>query len=307
MATRHSYATIDELRDYLAGTGYSSGWTSDTDIIRRIVESASRRIDNYVGMQSFGPRTETHYFDIGSGTLRDTPQVLTPSKNTVNIGVSDFYLAAIPLDSWLVSVTSVTSYKQTDRSASETLTEGYNNDYWLEPYNTTPKTRLKLNEDSDKSFHAGQQTLAVAATWGYANDTTPEKTTTGTIATTTETAFGVNDASDLSVAHTILVGSEQMYITGISSNTLTVERGVNGTTATTHSAATSVYTYEYNPIVVQAALDLGKVFFRDRDMGNTLTIGSGSEGVTRSDADASSVLSTLDEFRSVTAYSEVYF
>jgi len=42
-------------------------------------------------------------------------------------------------------------------------------------------------------------------------------------------------------------------------------------------------------------------------MGTTLTIGSGAEGITRSDADASSVLSTLDEFRSVTAYSETYF
>ena len=42
-------------------------------------------------------------------------------------------------------------------------------------------------------------------------------------------------------------------------------------------------------------------------MGNTLTIGSGSEGVTRSDFDATSVLSTLDEFRAVTASSEVYF
>ena len=62
MATRHSYASIDELRDYLAGTAYSSGWTSDTGILRRIVESASNRIDNYVGMQSFGPRVETHFF-----------------------------------------------------------------------------------------------------------------------------------------------------------------------------------------------------------------------------------------------------
>ena len=42
-------------------------------------------------------------------------------------------------------------------------------------------------------------------------------------------------------------------------------------------------------------------------MGNTLTIGSGAEGITRSDADASSVLATLDEFRNITAYSEVYF
>jgi len=306
MVTRHSYASIDDLRDYLAGTAYSSGWTSDTTILRRIVESASSRIDNYVGMQSFGPRLETHYFDIGSGTLRDTPQVIISGSSPTKIGMKDFYLSAIPLDSWLVSVTSVTSYKATDRDSSETLTEGYNADYWLEPYNTTPKTRLKLNEDSSKSFHAGQQTLAVAATWGYANDTISE-TTADAIGSTTTTSASVSSASSLSIAQTILIDSEQLYITGISGNTLTVERGVNGTTAATHSGGASLYSYEYNPIVVQACLDLGKIFFRDRDMGTTLTIGSGAEGITRSDADASSVLSTLDEFRSVTAYSEIYF
>jgi len=306
MATRHSYANIDDLRDYLAGTTYSSGWTSDATILRRIVESASSRIDNHVGMQSFGPRTETHHFDIGSGTLRDTPQPLVVSYSPVLIGQKDFYLSAIPLDSWLVSITSVTSYKQTDRSSSETLTEGYNNDYWLEPYNSTPKTRLKLNEDSDKSFHAGQQTLAVAATWGYADDTVNE-TTADAIASTTTTSVSVSSASSLGIAQTILIDSEQLYITGISGNTLTVERGVNGTTAATHSGGATLYSYEYNPIVVQACLDLSKVFFRDRDMGTTMTIGSGAEGVTRSDFDATSILSTLDEFRSVTAYSETYF
>jgi len=306
MATRHSYASIDDLRDYLAGSTYSSGWTSDVTILRRIVESASSRIDNYVGMQSFGPRVETHHFDIGSGTLRDTPQNLVPSYSVTTIGIKDFYLSAIPLDSWLISVTSVTSYKQTDRTESETLTAGYNADYWLEPYNTTPKTRLKLNEDSTKSFHAGQQTLAVAATWGYANDTVSE-TTADAIASTTATSASVSSASSLGIAQTILIDSEQLYITGVSGNTLTVERGVNGTTAATHSGGATLYSYEYNPIVVQACLDLSKVFFRDRDMGNTLSIGSGDAGITRSDFDAKSVLSTLDEFRSVTAYSETYF
>jgi hypothetical protein len=29
VATRHTYASADDLRDYLAGTSYSSGWTAD--------------------------------------------------------------------------------------------------------------------------------------------------------------------------------------------------------------------------------------------------------------------------------------
>tara|TARA_Y100000593_G_scaffold93568_1_gene188930 strand:- start:736 stop:1659 length:924 start_codon:yes stop_codon:yes gene_type:complete len=307
MVTRHTYASTDEFREYLAGTSYSSGWTSDSVVIRRILESSSKRIDNYVGMQSFGVRTETHYFDIGKGKLRTSPQISSPKLTDSTIGISDTLSAVVPLDDWLISATTVTSYKATDRDESETLTEGYNNDYLLEPYNSTPKVLMKLNEDTAKAFHGGQQTLAIAGNWGYSNDTSPEKTTTGAITSTTIASFGVNDASSLSAGQVVLIGAEQMYITSISSNTLTVERAVNGTTATTHSAGTSVYTYLYEPIVVQACLDLAKVYFRDRDMGTTLTIGTGEQETTRSDISATTILSTLDQYRSTTPVSEVFF
>jgi len=306
MATRHTYASTDDLREYLSGTTYSSGWTSDASVLRRILETASQRIDNYVGMQSFGPRTETHYYDIGSGSLRDTPQLMRYSGNNQNIGVSDVYIPAIPLNSWLISPTTVTSYKATDRSSSETLTEGYGNDYFLEPYNRSPKVRLKLNEDTDKSFHGGQQTLSILGQWGYSNDTLLV-TTADAVASTTTTSVSVSSASGFGPAETVLIDSEQMYITSISGNTLTVERGVNGTTAATHSGGASAYVYQYPALIVSACLDLGRIYFRDRDAGATPTIGSGAEGVTRSDFDASSVLSTLDEYRSISVTSEVFF
>ena len=127
------------------------------------------------------------------------------------------------------------------------------------------------------------------------------------LATDSETAFGVNDASGLSPAQTVLIGSEQMYITGISSNTLTVERGVNGTTASTHTASTSVYIYVYPTLVVQACLDLSKIYFRDRDLGVTQTIGTPEMGVTRSDREAINVLKTLDTYRATTTESQVFF
>ena len=164
-----------------------------------------------------------------------------------------------------------------------------------------------MNEDTAKALNAGQQTLAIAGTWGYSNDTTGALTTTGAITSTTVVSWGVNDATDLEVATTILVDTEQMYITGISSNTLTVERGVNGTTAATHSAGASVYTYIYPSDVVQACLDLGRIFFRDRDAGVTPTIGTGEQEVTKSNVDAVSVLKTLNAYRNTTSQSGVFF
>ena len=308
MATRHTYASVDDLRDYLAGTSYSSNWSSDSAIMTRIVEASSVRIDNYMGMQSFGPRSETRYYDIGSGSLRRSTQNIRNSTGGNIIGPSSAMVNAVPLDRWLVSVTgTITSYKSTDRAESESLDEGYNNDYWLLPYNTSPKVEIELNEDTSKGFHGGQQTLADTGVWGYSNDLSGEKTTTGTIATETETAWGVEDASTLNTAQTIKVDDEQMYITGISSNTLTVERGVNGTTAATHTAGTSVYTYVYPTLVVQACLDLSKIYFRDRDLGVTQTIGTPEMGVTRSDREAINILKTLDTYRATTTESQVFF
>ena len=307
MVTRHTYASIDDLRDYLAGTTYSSGWTSDAIILRRILETASLRIDDYVGMQSFGARTDTKYFDIGTGSSKDTVQLYEYAGNNTDIGVGDRLVQSIPLGAWLVSPSTVTSYSGTDRTTSETLTEGYNNDFFLTPYNSTPKIELKMNEDTAKALNAGQQTLSIAGTWGYSNDTTGALTTTGAITSTSVVSWGVNDATDLEVATTILVDTEQMYITGISSNTLTVERGVNGTTAATHTSGASVYTYIYPSDVVQACLDLGRIFFRDRDAGVTPTLGTGEQEVTKSNVDAKSVLKTLDGYRNTTTQSGVFF
>ncbi|MDP6960495.1 MAG: flagellar cap protein FliD N-terminal domain-containing protein, partial [Dehalococcoidia bacterium] len=55
------------------------------------------------------------------------------------------------------------------------------------------------------------------------------------------TSFDVDDGSKFTVGNTIVVDNEQMTVTGISSDTLTVTRGVNGTTATTHNNDVYVY------------------------------------------------------------------
>ena len=234
MVNRHSYATTDDLRDYLAGTTYASGWTGDASTLRRIIEASSRRIDDYCGGGMFGASTETRVYDIGSGTLRESPQYSTPTGWGGNISLTQTLSPVIPLDGWLIEATTVTSYKQTARSESETLADGYDNDYLLMPYNFTPKTILKLNEDTVKSFYGGQQTLEIVGTWGYSNDTGVVTTNSAAITDAAATSFAVTDASDLGSAETIVIGSEHMYITSISGSTLTVIRGVNGSTATTH-------------------------------------------------------------------------
>ena len=295
MAVRHTYATADDLRDYLAGTSYSSGWPSDAVAIRRILEASSRRIDDYCGGGSFGPQTQTRYYDIGFGYLRNTPQYLA-TVNSDDLANDTEAVPVIPLDNWLVSTTTVTSYGATDRATSETLTEGYANDFFLVPYNTSPKTMLKLNEDTAKGFDSGQQTLSILGAWGYTADTI-SVTTSDAIGTTTATSASVTSASNLGPAQTILIDSEQLYITAISGNTLTVERGVNGSTAATHSGGASLYRYDYPVLISQACLDLSKIVFRDRDLGTVSSIGSGDAAITTAEGEIQSILGTLDQFQ----------
>ena len=300
MAVRHTYASTDAFRDYLAGTSYASSWTADSAPIKTILESQSRLIDDYVAMGSFGPRTETRYYDIGSGSLRDSKQVIVDTTSSDVLGLNSAYRSSIVFNSWLLSATTVTSYKATDRDSSETLVEGYNQDYWLMPYNENPKYEMKLNEDTAKAFYGGQQTLSVLGNWGYTNDTVLV-TTADAVASTTATSVSVSSASGFSIAQTMLIDTEQMYITGISGNTLTVERGVNGTTAATHSGGASAYRYDYPPQVVQACLDMAKIVYRDRDMGTTQMIGYGETAITRAPKEVFYVLETLSTFRVGTA------
>ena len=170
--TYHLYANVNDFKAYLAGTDHVTDWDTDVAPITRVINAASQRIDNYMG-RSFGVRTETHTYDIGRGALRT--DALTPSGNEI-IDFPDYWSSKlsgagiIRLADWLVSATTVTAYTGTARGASATLSEGISNDFLLEPYNTSPKTLIKLQEETTKSFDAGQQTLTILGEWGWQND-----------------------------------------------------------------------------------------------------------------------------------------
>ena len=71
-------------------------------------------------------------------------------------------------------------------------------------------------------------------------------TLNGAISDAAATSITVTSATPLRANQQILVGSEKITISSISSNTLTVSRGASGTTAATHSDGASVFLF---PIV----------------------------------------------------------
>ena len=76
-------------------------------------------------------------------------------------------------------------------------------------------------------------------------DTTPDTDSTSDLAaaisSTSATSISVDDGTDFEVNQNIKVDNEEMTVTNIASNTLTVVRGVNGTTAATHSDNANVF------------------------------------------------------------------
>ena len=299
----HTYCSADFLRNTLAGSAYSSGWTQDADTILAMIERASRMVDSYVGDQTFGPTTETRLYDLGgsepwymgNGSLRSDPR---PTRsNALSLQTYNYRASVVPLDRWLVSATTVTAYADTARTTNSVLVEGIADDYLLEPYNTSPKWRLKLNEDTTLALGAGQQVLSILGTWGWQNVTTPASTLSAAITTTTATTLTVAAVGNHGAGTTIVVDSEQMYCTSHNGTTLTVRRGVNGTTAATHLSAAAVSMVEYPSDVKMATADLARMQYRDRDMGVVDTIGGGQGAITRSSSEMSSTLSTLDHYR----------
>jgi hypothetical protein len=237
------YASIADLKGILGITS-----TTDDVVMRKILESASRSIDNYCN-RTFVTQSSTKYFD-GANILW-VPDLLTVTTLKTDEDGDG-------------------TYENTFQVATEPI------DYLLygtgleDSYNTYPKTRIEIAENSDYgSFASGvKRGVQIAGTWGYGDgiSATPyvADTTITEDLTAGEAAIDVTAVTNLSAGQLILIGSEQYYIYSISSLTLTVEAGVNGTTEATHSSGATIYIYQYPSDIRQACIDLSVALYQNR-------------------------------------------
>ena len=230
----NAYCSIADIKAALGITA-----TTDDTLIRKMCESASRSIDNYTN-RFFYCKTQTKYFD-GAVPLR----------------IDD-----------LLSVTTLKTDEDGDGTFENTLT--VTTDYLLYALNTFPKTKVVLAVDSNYgSFGISKKGCEIAGLWGYGDgiSATPymvDTTLTAAISSTTATACTVTAVTNLSAGQTILIDTEQMFIYSISTLTLTVERGVNGTTAALHDNSKLLYIYQYPYDVWQACISLASAVYQNR-------------------------------------------
>lgn len=202
------YCSLNDLKAELGETG-----TTNDARLGRYIAQASRSIETFTG-RTFYPVTATKYFD----APRDGCKLFLAYED-------------------LLALTTLTD-------ATGTITSGY---YWLYPLNMTPKHSIVLDTGSlGRGFEYDedpQRAVSIAGQWGYCADYVATGYTLGVAVSSTTATTIVLSGSGCEIGWTLLIDSETMFVSGVSGNVATVERGANGTTAATHLIAATVYRY----------------------------------------------------------------
>ena len=256
----HAYIGLATLKS--SGALNITGTGGDARLLV-LLEAISEAIDDYAG-RSFQPRIETKYFS-GNGKS----SMLLPDD-----------------------LIAVTTLKEDDNlTGTGYATTWATTDYVLAPYDahptdsnperTSPYTALEVDRrdsGSQSRLGRGQRRFELAGKWGWAESQKATGATTSEELDASETGVDVSAGTSFEAGQTILVESEQMYITAISSNTLTVVRGVNGTTAATHATGKSITTMQYPAAVREAALIETARLWTMRTSGYASSVGNPDTG-----------------------------
>jgi len=248
------YADLNTLKSRLGieGTG------EDTDLLA-LLGAASRAIERWC-QRPFYIKEETRYFE-GSATPLFFDDLLS-------IDASGFKLD-----------------QDGDGTYGSTLAT---TDYVLYPLNKYPKTWVRISSDSDYGgFASGiRQGVQIAGKWGYGDgeSATPYKDSgvnvpTGDItAAATSMALTSTEGDTFSAGMTLRIEDEQIYVSAVNADTLTLERGVNGTTAASHVATTDIYIYEYPEPIREAVLIQAARLWKRKDSSFQDAVGSPETG-----------------------------
>lgn len=220
------YTTLANAKGELKATT-----TKDDAYLQRLIQVVSTRVDGIMSVSRvrpyFAPYIETRSLPI-------TPRKINSYSNLFSL--KPFRLLALDTVTLL------------DADNSQSITD------ITELYRTfTPTIDYLRITDQGTSWY---QRLAycrppyrveVRGTWGYntdyANAWEAITTITADVLNTTDTTITVDSASAISPGALLRINDEFMGVTAVSGVTVSVKRGVNGSTAATHASGASVDVY----------------------------------------------------------------
>ncbi len=174
----------------------------------------------------------------------------------------------------LLVVTSIKLDENRDRVFETTLVAA---DYILQrpfvarPYDTTPYRRVVMDgiNGSFGKFVDQEQLVEIVGEWGYTNDTedTGHTVQDAVEQDATQTTLLVPEGHKIAAGQTLLIGTEQEYVSEAPGTTVTVKRGVNGTTGATHANGVAINQYVYAPEVRDACLIQAIRLWKRKEVG----------------------------------------
>ena len=195
-----------------------------------ILEETCRYIDNELG-RFFYVLTDTRYYDGPGGSQWWVPDDV-------------------------ISITSVKWDSDEDGVYETTLVEGTDFVGW--PYNGEHFRRLDVLTRSSQiaGWPSGQKALEIVGKfgWGETTESTGD-TVQDNPQSSSSTTLTVTSGANFAVGDTLLIETEQQYVSDKTGETLTVVRGVNGTTAAAHNQSTAISRYTY-PAALQSAIKM---------------------------------------------------
>lgn len=254
----NEYATLGQLRAYLEASNLTMADADDRKLLQYLTW-ASRRVERYCHGRKFFPWSETRYEDYQEDTT------------VLILGEDLLELTTLTVDGVEIS----SSY------------------YYLYPRNRYPKWRVEMDKGSGEIFtfsDTPQDAITLAGTWGWHDDYGNAWVDSGDTLqanideSATELTAGDVDGANVegweprvSAGHLLKIDSEYLSVTetDVNDDTVTVQRGANGTTAASHSSGATIYIYRPPEIVSGATLDLAKWIYEHRSaVGGILALPS---------------------------------
>ena len=249
MAYIPSYVTLD----YLKSLSFDTQKATDDAVLKRFCLEASRTVEVLALGRKFAPYYETVYFDLpqpDNGLLkmqgRDLLEIdtFTTENDGVTLSASDYVLRSgeryeTPYD--IVEMVSNGSYP-----------------YLL--YSGTPQKSQKIIGWWGMVPHYSDAWEATASTL------TSISGTTLTIDGDVDELTVIGDAYEYPVLSILKIDDELMLVgsRNEANNTLTVKRGINGTTSASHAAASTIYRFVPDDMIARVARRIAAWYYRRR-------------------------------------------
>lgn len=176
------------------------------------------------------------------------------------------------LDDDLMTLTSVTD-------STGALSAG---EYVLKSNNRNPYSTIQTLGSRKFTFSTNRESaITVAGVWGFHPNPSimwaAQTTITVGVATVGATSITVGSTTNISVLSYLKIDDEYLLVTAITGLVLTVERGVNGSTAATHLINVVVYLYQQNPEIQRAVTHLAVYLYLTQNTFNEVYATVGGE------------------------------